>query len=317
MEAESLSGLSGFVGRDVEIELLAGLCERAAKGRSQAVQISADAGIGKSRLVYELQRLPRLEHLRWCVCHCGPERQSSPFGVLADLVHQLLDDGVPPILSDSDRPFVELLLGIGGRSGGASTVLDPRDRHNRTVEAAISVVRARCDDGPVVAVVEDAHWIDDASGSNLGRLVERLADRPFALLITTRPGYETVLGGQRHTTRLMLEALDAADMTELVTARAGSALSADGIAAVCDRSEGNPFFAEELVKSALELGPDAAADREPGEVPDTVHEVILACIRPITGRLPTHPAGGVGGRARDRQGAARALGRRGRSDGSP
>lgn len=291
LEAEASRGLSTFVGRELELGLLRGLVDRATPGRSQGVLLTGEAGIGKSRLLLELRSSLPLADVRWLRGQCSLERQSSPFHAIAEMVRGALEGDDQPVVSEEHRPFIDLLLrGEDEVTAG----LDLADRNAGIVDAAVAVIGALAERVTVVAAIEDAHWADEATTSMIVPLMKRLSDKALVVIVTSRPGYDNPLSGQAGISHLVLDSLGDSEVVELVSAQVGELMNSSIIEA-CARSEGNPFFAEELVRSLIETGSRGEAD----EVPDSVHEVILTRIDrlPVSARRTLQFASVVGRQA--------------------
>jgi predicted ATPase len=120
------------------------------------------------------------------------------------------------------------------------------------MEAVLTIVESRAKRGPMVMVVEDAHWIDPTSADLLAQLVGWCAGHPVLMLISHRPEYRPTWTGLSHVTSLVLTRLSAADAAALVQAldHAGK-LSGEMTSKIVERTDGIPLFVEEVTKAAL------------------------------------------------------------------
>ena len=110
-------------------------------------------------------------------------------------------------------------------------------------------------ESPSVLVVEDLHWMDESSQEALGAVVDVIASVPILMILTHRPGYSQPLGERAHFSRIALGQLPPEESTEM----AGQVLKSSAIPAelrelITTKSEGNPFYIEEITKSLLESG---------------------------------------------------------------
>ena len=295
LEAASARGLSRFVGRSRELALLDTMVGHLAEGRGQSVLLVGEAGIGKSRLLLEL-RTRVADRARWIEGQSRATGSGTPWLPVVDLVRHAFgvdETSAPARVADtvdaatarwseearSSAPYLKWLL-----RAGDDDAVDPEPQARR---AAINeAVRALVTElAPVVVVVEDLHWADEASEGVVAAVAAAVADAPVLLVATTRPGYDGAAGpwgttigldqlAPSEAAALAASALDAASLPEPVR---------DVIAA---RTEGNPLFVEEVAASLAETG----ALRREGDtwvlvddasrlaVPTTLHDVILARI---------------------------------------
>ncbi|MGH7388106.1 MAG: ATP-binding protein, partial [Candidatus Rokuibacteriota bacterium] len=296
-------GRTRFVGRERELRLLAERFELAQAGQGQVVTIVGEAGIGKSRLLYELRR--RLgRSATWVEGHALSFGRAMPFHAVIDMLRRVfrvgdadteaaivdkLGRGVRRLGADAGGalPFVRYLLSVDPGDPAVLT-MDPRLRHAAIVRASHLLLKRGAELRPHVIVLEDMHWCDPATEDWITRLADGIAGKRVLVLATCRPGYRPPFGGRSFHTGLALATLSGEESAGVTRGLLGveelpSALQAF----VVDKAEGNPFFIEELVRSLEELG----AVRRAGErlvvsarldqvaVPDTIEEVVLARIR--------------------------------------
>ena len=270
---EALHGvaLAPLIGRDEEMSLLLRRWARAKAGDGQVVLISGEAGIGKSRITEELERRVRAEpHLRLRY-FCSPSTQDSalfPFIEQLGRASELDSDNSPAVKLDKlealfshaapvDEDFALLadLLSLPPSKRHPLPNLSPQRKKDRTLEALIRQVEGLSRQLPIIAVFEDAHWMDPTSRELLDLAIERIRSLPVLVVVTSRPEFQPTWIGQPRVTVLGLNRLDHRDRTALVEYIAGSKqLPVEVVNQIADRTDGVPLFVEELTRSVLESG---------------------------------------------------------------
>ncbi len=285
-------GRTVFVGRRYELEFLQRLLQVAAQTGGQLVGIAGEAGLGKSRLLWELKRSLTGELATIIEAHGLPFAEAVPFFTAAQLVRQVcgIDEvDLPSAISDKlgaalaghgidpagSRDLAGMLDLGGERESGAHV-----DRRSSFDVAGQLLVR-QSRRAPLVILVEDCHCMDSTSSDFLASLVEILPSARILLVLTYRPGYR--LPGLEHSyvTQLALAPLSPADSRAILAEtpdheRWPRELTERLIA----RADGNPFFLEELTRVVTEQGPpgsDGVVD-----VPETVEAVLGARLARLT-----------------------------------
>ena len=246
-----------LVGREAELQTLREALEAARLRQSRAVEIVGDAGAGKSRLLEEL--LAGALGFQLLRARCEPYDASTPFAPLHALLRPLvgiLPEDPPAVagakltaLAQAAMPDLAMwlpLLALPFDAEVASTPevdeIEPTFRRDR-LHDVLEQLLMRMLMMPTAIVVEDTHWLDDASQLVLARLAQP-GLRPW-LVVTTRRPAGAPLGGSA--TVVELEPLDAAAARELALAAAGDETLSDAqLAALTDRAAGNPLFIREL-----------------------------------------------------------------------
>jgi class 3 adenylate cyclase len=281
------SGARLFVGRQAELDLLGATYRRAlANQEAHLATIVGEPGIGKSRLVLELQRLLDTDDrpVLWLSGGCLAYGDGITYWPVGEVLrqHYGLREGDSPAAVMQRLGKDEILgLALGLDVAGE---LHPLDARERLHSAIVAFLEDRAAEGPTVLLVEDIHWAEP----DLLDLVERIVSdvRGGLLVITTsRPDLldrrATWGSGQRNTTVLWLDPLPAAAASSLIEAMLPGGVSEDLRRLVVDRADGNPFFLEELVGELVERG--AVGGDAHIAIPDTVHAVLAARID----RLPS------------------------------
>ncbi|HEX6015192.1 MAG TPA: AAA family ATPase, partial [Geminicoccaceae bacterium] len=289
--------LTPLVGRDEEIELLLCRWRRARRGDGQVVLLSAEAGVGKSRLVAALrERLLGESHaeLRY---FCSPHRRDSAlFPVTGQLERmagfehgdapkakaeklEALFDGA----SAEDRRLLAELLSLPADRFPA-VPLSPAAKRERTLAAVLRQLERFSRQAPLLVVFEDTHWIDPSSLEFLHLAVDRVVGFPVRLLVTFRPEFQAPWPEHPHATVVALERLDRRDTAALVRNVAGERPLAGAVVdEIIARTDGVPLFVEELTKAILEAGADrrdaeavtAPAPQAAPTIPSTLHASLM------------------------------------------
>jgi len=288
--------LSPFVGRERELRTLHEILAQVEADRGQVVGMVGEAGVGKSRLLYEFRRSLESEAVTYLEGRCVSYGSATPYLPVLDLVRRawqiaetdplavvvekveaaLRAVGMP---AEETAPYLLVLLGIKERADRLAT-LTPEAIRVRTFEILRELCGRASRDRPLVLAVEDLHWIDMTSQEFIASLVDGLSGARILLLLTYRPGYRPPWMEKSYATQVALRALSSRESAIVLEAVPGASGIPEALAqAVLQKAEGNPFFLEELARAMAERG-------EPGvAVPETVQEVLVARID----RLPDGP----------------------------
>ncbi|HEV8440856.1 MAG TPA: sigma 54-interacting transcriptional regulator [Methylomirabilota bacterium] len=283
-----------FVGRRQELDLLRSRLESVRTGHGQIVGIVGEAGIGKSRLLYEFRQSLRGERITYLEGHCLSYGAGMPYLPALELLRhgcRLSDTDTPESMSikltatlarlgievPRALPYLLQFLGVKGDTDELA-MISPDAIQTRTFDILREMCLAASHQRPLVIAVEDMHWIDTASEALAGT-VESLAGVPLLLILTYRPGYRPPWADRSHMTQIALQPLSAQDSLSIVSELLSPQRAAAPLARmIVDKAEGNPFFLEELAR---------AADQEPDQgatlaAPDTIQEVLLARINRLS-----------------------------------
>jgi class 3 adenylate cyclase/tetratricopeptide (TPR) repeat protein len=303
LQATAARGLTRFVGRDTEFAALVQALERARAGHGQVVAVVGEAGVGKSRLVYECVHSHHTQGWRVLESTSVSYGKATPYFPVLDLLRryahlderddprtirvnvtgqlltldETLQDAIPPLLAlldalPDDNPFL---------------TLDPPQRRQRTLAALKRVLLRVSQVQPVLVVFEDLHWIDTETQALLDSLVESLPTARLLLLVNYRQEYQHGWGSKTYYVQLRLDPLPPASADAFLQALLGDDPGLEALKPLLiARTEGNPFFLEESVRTLVETGvlvgePDAYRLVKPLEslqVPATVQAVLAARI---------------------------------------
>jgi class 3 adenylate cyclase/tetratricopeptide (TPR) repeat protein len=302
-QAHAARGLTKFVGRTCEIAQLGEALDLARNSRGQVIAVVGEPGVGKSRLAWEfahshrtdgclvieagsvsygkaMAHLPVIELLRH---YFQIEPRDDLRKIREKVTGKLLslDRGLEPAL-----PALLALLDVLVEDP-QWTRLDPPQRRQRTLDAVKRLLLRESDVQPLVVIFEDLHWMDGETQAVLDRLVESLPTARMVLLVNYRPEYQHQWSSKTYYRQVRLDALPSASAEELLEALLGNDPSLAPIKPLLiERTEGNPFFLEESVRTLVEtkvLGGAAGAyrlTRAPAglQIPATAQAIVAARI---------------------------------------
>src|SRR5712691_2598594 len=271
LQAAAARGLTRFVGRQPELETLQQALAQAQAGHGQVVALVGEAGVGKSRLLYEFGHSHHTQG--WLVLesasvsygkatpyfpvvdllkrYCHVEERDDPRTIRAKVTGQILtlDEAlqatIPALLAlldalPADSPFL---------------TLDPPQRRQRTLDGLKRLLVRESQVQPLLLVCEDLHWIDTETQALLDSLVESVPTAQLLLLVNYRPEYQHGWGSKTYYRQLRLDPLAPASADEFLQALLGADLSLAPLKPLLiARTGGNPFFLEESVRTLVETG---------------------------------------------------------------
>ena len=294
-------GLTKFVGREREMAAMAGALEQASAGHGQIVAAVGEAGAGKSRLMYEFKAtIP--DGCKVLEAYSVSHGKASAWLPVIELLKSYFeiadedDDGrrsekveakardLDPVLAET-LPYILSLLGIAG-AGASLAMMDAQIRRRRTLEAVKRVIIRESLKQPLVAIFEDLHWIDAETQELLDLLVEGVASARILMLVNYRPEYHHEWGNRTCYTQLRLDPLGGQSADEMLLALLGGDTSLQSLKRlIIEKTEGNPFFMEEIVRALVEQGVlvrnGATSLTKPLteiHVPPTVHGILASRI---------------------------------------
>lgn len=258
-----------LIGRDAELARLSALLDAAWQRQGGLVLVEGEAGVGKTRLVRELADQVRLRGGRvlWGACYEG---ERLPYGPFVEALRSLLDgegradpQGLLDGLESQLRPLFPGLEGAG--QAESLPPPEPDQARLRLFDATVRLLGRLAERQPLVLVLDDLHWADDASLELLAYLVRNCRSLPLLLCGGARreerdeqhPLTRLVwaLSRQRLVERLELAPLPPPAAGDLLAALLGLSAPPEPLAAaILHHAEGNPFFVEELVKMLAEEG---------------------------------------------------------------
>ena len=269
LQAAARRGLTRFVGRDPELEQLRRAVDQARQGRGQVAAIVGDPGVGKSRLTFELTHSHRVEG--WLVLETGASShgKATSYLPLSTLLRSYFKLGERDTYEDirsrisarlSDlrvtlwpaAPAFEALLGVPVENARWQG-LEPRQRRQHTFETLRHLILRESQIQPLLLLLEDLHWIDAETQAWLDGLVDGLPAARLLVLVTYRPEYQHSWGNRTYYTQLRVDPLPHDGAEELLQALLGTDAELASLRTLLiQRTDGNPFFLEESVRTLVE-----------------------------------------------------------------
>ncbi len=308
-EALHTAALTPLVGRDEELELLLRRWTQAKTGVGRVVMVAGESGIGKSRLVAELEeRLKGESHARLRY-FCTPDHADSPlYPVIRQLVFAAGIDRQDPeptkwqklrslLGPDAAPPDLNLLGDLLGLASDMPQAIETSSRmqRERTFAALLHLMESLCRDQPLLIVVEDIHSADPTTRDLIDLAISRLAEMPVLLVMTFRPDVQLPWIGHAGVTLLTLSRLDRKDGAHLAGLFANE-LPPVLLNRIAIQADGVPLFLEELAKDWSERAQDPDSALQTIGVPTTLRGSLLARLDRLTDAKQVAQIGAVIGR---------------------
>jgi class 3 adenylate cyclase/tetratricopeptide (TPR) repeat protein len=269
LQAFAARGLTPFVGRQAELAALHKALKLAGGGHGQVVAVIGEPGVGKTRLFHEFTHASRTQGWLLLESHSASYGKATPYLPVIDLLKAYfqLDDRengrrmrekltgrlftLDPALGPTLPAFLALL--DAPVEDAAWQALDPSQRRQRTLDGLKHLLLRESQVQPLLLVFENLHWIDAETQALLDSLVESLPAARLLLLVNYRPEYQHGWGLKTYYTQLRLDPLPPASAEALLQNLLGSDAGLEPLRRrLIERTEGNPFFLEESVRTLVE-----------------------------------------------------------------
>jgi class 3 adenylate cyclase/tetratricopeptide (TPR) repeat protein len=294
-------GLTPFVGRERELEILLDGFERVKEGRGQALSIVSEAGIGKSRLLYEFRKAVANEDVTFLEGKCLSYSRGVAYHPVVDILKSNFDiqetdedfqitakvkRGLEMLGADeaSTAPYILELLSVK-ESGLEKISMSPEARKDGIIEGLKLIVLKGSEIRPLIIVYEDLHWMDESSEDVLRYLLESIAGARVFLLFTYRPEFVHTWGGKSYHNQVNLNRLSNRESLTMTSHLLNATdFERDLEDFILEKTEGVPFFIEEFIRSLRDLKiiekEDSRYHLTKGvrevTIPSTIQDVIMA-----------------------------------------
>jgi class 3 adenylate cyclase/tetratricopeptide (TPR) repeat protein len=302
------TGLTPFVGREREIELLLDGFERSKNGRGQAFSIISEAGLGKSRLLYEFRKAIAHENVTFLEGKCLSYSRGSAYHPVIDILKSNFDiqdedtdldvikkvrEGLKRLSVDEKSifPYLLELLSVS-ESGLDKDQLTPEAKKVGIIEAIRQITLKSSETQPLILAFEDLHWIDNSSEVLIKDILEHIPGLCVLLILTYRPEFSPFWGGKSYHSQLNLIRLSNRESLSLMTHLLGTEDIEERLEEfILEKAEGVPFFIEEFIKSLKDLKIiekhdekyHLANDVSQVTIPSTIQDVLMARVDSLTG----------------------------------
>jgi tetratricopeptide (TPR) repeat protein len=294
-------GLTPLVGRERELELLLDGFQRAKLGKGQAFSIISEAGVGKSRLLYEFRKAIANEDITFLEGKCLSFSRGVAYHPVIDILKSTFDIqegeedqgirekvkmGLKLMGADeaSTLPYLLELLSVED-SGIDQIPMSPEARKDRIIEVINRIVAKGSEMKPLILAVEDLHWLDKGSEDVLRNHLESIPGSRVLLIFTYRPEFVHTWGSKSYHNQLILHRLSNRESLEMVTYLLGTKEIEKALEElILEKTEGVPFFIEKFIKSLRDLKIierrentyQLSKDIRKLAIPSTIHDVIMA-----------------------------------------
>lgn len=294
-------GLTPFIGRERERELLLEGLERVREGRGQAFTIVAEAGVGKSRLLYEFRKAIANEDVTFLEGKCLSYGRTQPYCPIIDIlkgnfgiqedddderIREKVTFGLKTLEVDtvSNLPYILELLSVKD-SGLDEIPLSTEGKRDKTIETLKQIILHGAAIRPLIIAIEDLHWADMSTENALKYFLEIVPGTRVLLIFTYRPEFVHTWGSRSYLSQVMLNRLSNRECLIMAAYLLGATeIDRDIEELILRETEGVPFFIEEFIESLKDLNIiERTGDRyrltkdlHAVTIPSTIQDVILA-----------------------------------------
>jgi class 3 adenylate cyclase/tetratricopeptide (TPR) repeat protein len=263
-------GLTPFIGRDRELELLLDGFERSKAGLGQAFSIVSEAGVGKSRLLYEFRKAVSDENVTFLEGKCLSYSRGVAYHLHIDIlkanfdirdsdgdfeIREKVKKGLKMLAVEEGSTLPYLLEQLGIKNSGFDEVsVNPDVKRDRIVEALKRIVLKGSEIRPLILAYEDLHWMDKSSEDVLKYIMASIPGARVLMIFTYRPEFVHTWAGRSYHSQITLNRLSNRESLGMIAHLLGTAkIKRELEDLFLMKTEGIPFFIEEFVKSLKDL----------------------------------------------------------------
>jgi len=294
-------GLTSFIGRERELELLLDGFQRVKLGKGQAFSIISEAGVGKSRLLYEFRKAVANEDVNFLEGKCLSYNKGVAYHPVIDILKSTFDiqegeadqgirekvkKGLEFMKVDEPSTLPYLLELLSVKDSGIDLIsMSPEAKKDRINEAIKRIVLKGSEIQPLIIAFEDLHWIDKISEDVVRSHLDSIPGSRVLLIFTYRPEFVHTWGAKSYHNQLTLHRLSNRESLEMLTSILGTREIEKSLEEIIlEKTEGVPFFIEEFIKSLKELKIIERKDNSYRlskdiyqlTIPSTIQDVIMA-----------------------------------------
>jgi class 3 adenylate cyclase/tetratricopeptide (TPR) repeat protein len=294
-------GLTPFVGRERDVDLLIDAFARAKAGRGQAISIMSEAGVGKSRLLYEFRKAVTNEDVTFLEGKCLSYSRGVAYHPVTDILKSNFDvlegdedvnirekvrRGLEMLGADEATTLPCLLELFSVKESGIDKIpMSPEEKKDRIVEAVKRITLKGSEIRPLILAYEDLHWVDKSSEEVLKYVLESIPGARVLMIFTYRPEFVHTWGAKSFHNQLTLNRLSNRESLAMVNHILSTEdIDSDLEELILEKTEGIPFFIEEFIKSLKDLKMlerrdnkcHLAKDIQAVAIPSTIQDVIMA-----------------------------------------
>ena len=266
--------LTPLVGRQQELQFILSRWQTALEGQGNVALLAGEAGVGKSRLVYELKRIVAQNSSAALIeCSCGPQYSSTALFPIVECFERLVFESDVRLMKPERKlrvlegllaqlgfplpetvPLFSQLLGVPAPNY-PRLELTPERQRTLTLEALLNVVVERASRQPLLFIVEDLHWADPTTLELLSLVIDQACSVPLLALYTHRPEFELNWPQRSYVSSIALDRLSRSDSRAVAAAAThGRKLSPGVLDEIVGNSDGVPLFLEEMAKTVADSG---------------------------------------------------------------
>jgi class 3 adenylate cyclase/tetratricopeptide (TPR) repeat protein len=301
-------GLTPYVGRKRELELLSDSFRHLKAGRFQAISIVSEAGMGKSRLLYEFKKAVAHANVTFFEGKCLSYRKNTAYFPIIDILKSSFDiqnsdpsterkrkveKGLKILGIDDALTSLFLLELLSIRAGGIDKIsVSPEVKKDRMVEALKRITVRGSKLQPLVIAIEDLHWMDNSSEDCIGNMLNSITDTNVLAIFTYRPDFVPQWVDQSFCCQINLNRLTDREIRTMASNLLGSREMEPRLEKlVLEKADGNPFFIEEFLKSlsegkSIEIRDDRvylSKELQAEYIPSAIQDVIMARMDSLPG----------------------------------